>query len=92
MSRANFLQARNSEFFPLEMPEREEGSRARLARRRGVSMYMFVLALPMIFGTLGIVIDLGHESYQKNVAGKEEFGMQSPRRQRGASSKQMGGA
>ena len=30
------------------------------ARRRGVSMYIFVLAFPMIIGVLGIVIDLGN--------------------------------
>ena len=30
------------------------------ARRRGVSMYMFVLAFPMMIGLLGIVIDLGN--------------------------------
>ncbi len=30
------------------------------ARRRGVSMYIFVLAFPMIVGVLGIVIDLGN--------------------------------
>ncbi len=33
---------------------------ARRARRRGVSMYMFVLAFPMMIGVLGIVIDLGN--------------------------------
>ena len=30
------------------------------ARRRGVSIYIFVLAFPMIIGLLGIVIDLGN--------------------------------
>lgn len=32
----------------------------RRVRRRGVSMYMFVLAFPMMIGLLGIVIDLGN--------------------------------
>lgn len=32
----------------------------RRARRRGVSMYLFVLAFPMMIGVLGIVIDLGN--------------------------------
>ncbi len=32
----------------------------RRARRRGVSMYMFVLAFPMMVGVLGIVVDLGN--------------------------------
>ncbi len=30
------------------------------ARRRGVSLYLFVLAFPMMIGVLGIVIDLGN--------------------------------
>ncbi len=30
------------------------------ARRRGVSLYMFLLAFPMIIGLLGIVVDLGN--------------------------------
>lgn len=30
------------------------------ARRRGVSMYLFVLAFPLMIGLLGIVIDLGN--------------------------------
>ena len=32
----------------------------RRARRRGVSLYLFVLAFPMMIGLLGIVIDLGN--------------------------------
>ena len=31
-----------------------------IARRRGVSLYLFVLAFPMMIGLLGIVIDLGN--------------------------------
>jgi len=34
-------------------------SRSRRARRRGASLWLFVLSLPIIFGTCGLVIDLG---------------------------------
>ena len=34
--------------------------RRRSARRQGVSMYLFVLAFPMMIGVLGVVVDLGN--------------------------------
>ena len=54
----------NSRFkAPLPFPNTSRSSTRhsnRRARRRGVSLYLFVLAFPMMIGLLGIVIDLGN--------------------------------
>ena len=41
-------------------PQLAHAAQRRGARRRGVSIYIFLLAFPMIIGVLGIVIDLGN--------------------------------